>query len=250
MKKSSYRLRHIYDDLTYPVLNMKVCLSGPPEDRRGFTLWLGRAGCRFVDDPLQADLVIFTGGADVSPEIYGDKPIKETYSDPKRDAEDTKLWDLCREHGIPMVGICRGSQFIWAKKGGFLFQDVDHHNDGVHNIYNFADRKIYKASSVHHQMCRPQAMPGFKLLANAAVSKNRKASNWESTGPSTDFEIYAFPDEGIIGIQGHPEYEGFPEYSALCARIIDQYIYENPKIKYVNGLARIQGIQIIQKETK
>lgn len=235
----SYQFRHIYDGLEFPQLNLKVCLSGPAEDRGGFVHWLGRCGCRFTDDPLKADFVIFTGGADVSPGIYGDKPIAETHADPSRDAEDNELYALCRQHGIPMVGICRGSQFLWAKKGGKLLQHVDNHNDGEHDIFVFGENKRYRASSVHHQMARCEALPGFKLLANATVSKTRKSANYVHTGPSSDFEIWAFPDEAILGIQGHPEYPGFPNYSELCARLIDEYIYDNPATIYKGGQIRL-----------
>lgn len=236
----SYHLQHIYDGLIYPNLNLRVCLSGPPEDRVGFNLWLGRCGCRFVDDPLAADFVIFTGGADVSPSSYGDAPIAETWADPARDAADNTLWDLCRANGIPMVGICRGSQFLWTKMGGKLYQHVDNHNDGSHEIFCFGDQKKYLASSVHHQMCRPEALPGFKLLANTCVSKHRKAATFASQGPTSDFEIYTFAEEAILGIQGHPEYSGFPNYSALCAELIDQYIYDNPATIYRNGKLRLK----------
>ncbi len=247
---SSYHLRHIYDDLTYPQLNLKVCLSGPDEDRVGFNLWLGRCGCRFVDDPLAADFVIFTGGSDVVPSSYGEAAIAETWAHAGRDAEDNLLWDLCRKEGIPMVGICRGAQFLWTKMGGKLYQHVDNHNGGEHEIFCFADRKKYRASSVHHQMCRPESLPGFKLLANATISENRKSANFTTNGPSSDFEIYTFAEEGILGIQGHPEYEGFPNYSELCARLIDTYIYDNPATIYRAGKLRLAKAMIENKEKK
>lgn len=240
----SCHLRHIYDDLTYPQLNLRVCLSGPPEDRWGFTHWLGRCGCRFVYDPLEADFVIFTGGADVSPYLYGETAISETCADPNRDIEDSALYNLCKNEGIPMVGICRGSQFLWVKQGGKLFQHVDEHNYGEHEIYVFGENKKYRASSVHHQMARPEALKGMKLLANACVSKNRKTKDWAHTGPSSDFEIWAFPEDCIVGIQGHPEYPGFPNYSELCARIIDEYIYDNPKTIYKNGKLRVASVVV------
>ncbi len=238
----SYHLRHIYDGITYPALNLRVCLSGPPEDRWGYALWLGRAGCRFVDDPLEADFVIFTGGADVSPRLYDEPAIAETYASPSRDEEDLALYETCLLNGIPMVGICRGAQFLWTRKGGKLYQDVDNHNNGEHEIYVFGENKKYLATSVHHQMVRTEALPGFKLLANATASKTRKTSTYIHTGPSSDFEIYAFPDDCILGIQGHPEYPGYPNYSELCLRLIDQYIYDNPKTIYKSGKLRIASI--------
>lgn len=236
----SYHLRHIFDDLTFPALNLRVCLSGPPEDRWGYAQWLGRAGCRFVDEPLKADFVIFTGGADVSPNMYGEVALHQTHADPERDKEDNALYDLCKENGIPMVGICRGSQFLWVKQGGKLFQHVDNHNDGEHEIYVFGENQKYRASSVHHQMARPETLKGFKLLANSCVSKKRESATWTNTGPGSDFEIWTFEDQAILGIQGHPEYPGYPHYSELCVRLIDKYIYDNPNTIYKGGNLRLK----------
>lgn len=238
----SFHLRHIFDDMAYEALNMRVCLSGPSEDRWGYTQWLGRAGCRFVDDPLDADMVIFTGGADVSPKEYGETAIAKTLADPARDKEDNELYDLCIANGIPMLGICRGAQFLWVKKGGKLYQHVDKHNSGEHDIYMFAEGKKYRASSVHHQMARPEALEGLKVIANACISTSRESQMWTHTGPTSDFEIFAFQNDAILCIQGHPEYPGFPNFSALCIRLIDQYIYDNPRTIYKNGRLRIAEV--------
>ncbi len=240
----SYPLRHIYDNIAFDTLNLRVCLSGPPEDRRGFALWLGRAGCSIVDDPLESDFVIFTGGSDVNPDLYNESAIPETYVDLKRDQDDLVLWSLCRLEGIPMVGICRGAQFLWVKMGGELYQDIDNHNDGFHDIFVFEDNKKYRASSVHHQSCRPKALPGLKMIANCAISNTRKSATHTHTGIMSDFEIYAFEKEGILGIQGHPEYSGFPNYSALCIRLIDKYLYDNVNTVYVGGRLRLKKEKI------
>jgi gamma-glutamyl-gamma-aminobutyrate hydrolase PuuD len=236
----SYHLRHIYDGLEFQQLNLKVCLSGPAGDRYGFNNWLGRAGCRFVDEPLEADFVVFTGGSDVSPKLYGAAAIAETCASADRDNEDIELYHLCEENGVPMLGICRGAQFLWTRQGGSLYQDIDGHNDGEHEILCFSDRKKYRASSVHHQMCKPESLRGFKLLANSVISTKRKTDIITHTGPTSDFEIYVFPEKAILGIQGHPEYAGYPNYSELCIRLIDEYIYDNPATFYSKGSIRVK----------
>lgn len=242
MSQSSSRLLLIHDNMNYPYLGLRVCLSGPSNDRWGIPKWLGRAGCRIVDDPTDADFVVFTGGHDVNPELYGEKALNKTYFDLERDEADIALWQLCRREGIPMVGICRGAQFLWVMKGGKLFQDVDNHNDGVHEILVFKETKKYQASSVHHQMIRPEALPGMKLLANATESRYRESEKLVSSGMTSDFEIYTFPDEAIIAFQGHPEYDGFPNYSELCIRLINQYIYENDKTGYKKARLRLDNV--------
>lgn len=65
-------------------------------------------GFNVTKDIEQADLVCFTGGADVSPEMYGHKKHPTTYNDPLRDLIESQIFRDCRKRDIPMVGICRG----------------------------------------------------------------------------------------------------------------------------------------------
>lgn len=59
-------------------------------------------------DLNEADLVCFTGGADVSPNLYGDDTHRATYADRHRDAKERGIFQQCLDNGTPMVGICRG----------------------------------------------------------------------------------------------------------------------------------------------
>jgi gamma-glutamyl-gamma-aminobutyrate hydrolase PuuD len=55
-----------------------------------------------------ANLVCFTGGSDVTPDMYGDKQHKYTGNDVYRDEKEKRLFEYCLNAGLPMVGICRG----------------------------------------------------------------------------------------------------------------------------------------------
>lgn len=212
---------------------------GPPEDQYGFARWLGRAGLFKAEDFNETSLVIFAGGADVNPRRYGEAPIPETHYDDIRDSIDDEIFEECELRGIPMLGICRGSQYLWTKLGGRLYQDVDCHNDGDHEITYLPTRQKYLASSVHHQMVAPRSWDGFKLLATAVESQNRKSATHTSKGMSSDFEIWTDTKKVIVGIQGHPEYHGYPQYSKLCMDIIHEFIYDSPKTQFINGVLRV-----------
>ena len=68
---------------------------------------------------------LLTGGQDVSPALYGAAPAPacgETC--PARDAMETKLLALALEQDKPVLGICRGIQFLNVYLGGTLYQDL------------------------------------------------------------------------------------------------------------------------------
>ena len=71
------------------------------------------------------DGFLFTGGQDVSPALYGEKPRQacgETCE--KRDAFEQRLFAQALEQDKPMLRICRGIQFFNACLGGTLYQDL------------------------------------------------------------------------------------------------------------------------------
>jgi GMP synthase-like glutamine amidotransferase len=232
------------DGVVYPTLALAVYVSGPDIDTEGFASWLGRAGCQRAEYPAKADLVVFSGGPDVDPSLYGDRTLDCTHVDKFRDVEDEQLYDLCKRERIPMLGICRGSQYLWTKLGGSLYQDVDGHNSGEHEILYLPTKTKYLASSVHHQMVVPKSIEGLRLLATSNESQSRKGDSRESVGRSSDFEIWAHGPSAILGIQGHPEYPGFPQYSKLCADLIQEHIYDNPNTEYKNGFLRVTEKEI------
>ncbi len=81
------------------------------------------------------DGFLFTGGQDVAPELYGMKDITGTVvPSPERDKLETLLLAKALQADKPILGICRGLQFINAFLGGTLWQDLpsQHPSDIVH----------------------------------------------------------------------------------------------------------------------
>lgn len=64
----------------------------------------------YVDNiNLVPDLVVFTGGTDVNPELYEEKRIRTTgRPDTKRDKFEEQVFAQAKFLNIPMFGICRG----------------------------------------------------------------------------------------------------------------------------------------------
>jgi gamma-glutamyl-gamma-aminobutyrate hydrolase PuuD len=81
-----------------------------------------------VPSAKEADLIQFTGGADVSPMLYGEPKHPRTYCDPNRDQHEANIfWNNIDK---PKAGICRGGQFLNVMSGGSMWQDVDNHAIG------------------------------------------------------------------------------------------------------------------------
>jgi putative glutamine amidotransferase len=78
------------------------------------------------------DGVQITGGADVHPDYYGEQvhPATEP-TEPERDAFEIELTRGALERGMPVLGLCRGSQVLAVADGGRLTQDVETLHEGA-----------------------------------------------------------------------------------------------------------------------
>ena len=71
------------------------------------------------------DGFLLTGGQDVSPALYGAAPTPQCGETcPARDAMEARLLDLALAADKPVLGICRGIQFLNVHLGGTLYQDL------------------------------------------------------------------------------------------------------------------------------
>lgn len=227
---------HILD---YPDIYFEVYIQGPKWEEAMFAEMLVRASCTRAKSLDKADLVIFTGGDDVNPVLYGERAhVSTQYSDP-RDTADMLVFQECVEKGVPMLGVCRGAQFLHVMNGGKLFQHIDNHNQ-EHPIWDsVTDTLIDKASSVHHQAVRPN--PGMQVLATARKSTTRWLNDKDKDdGMRADIEAFFYRDTCCLGIQGHPEYSGYPYFTKWSLELIQKYINENPDVKMANGNVRVK----------
>jgi len=173
-----------------------------------------------VDCVEDADLVQFTGGADVSPNLYGEQPHPTTYFEPDRDEYEKKIFDLAVEYELPIAGICRGGQFVHVMNGGKLYQDVDCHGimgehlmfyglpDYVEPIYPTkieGDAGCVFVSSTHHQMMVGDV--GL-VLGWARRSRRKETFNGPVVLPQESLDVEAVYHHGTnsLSYQPHPEF--------------------------------------------
>lgn len=240
--------------LSYPALCLSIFVQGDwdvPDDEARFAKIFSRAGCKRAPSVLEADLVIFGGGSDVDPALYGAKRHDTTFFNSARDSSDIDLYLLCVEHGIPMLGICRGAQFLHVMNGGVLYQDVDGHM-GPHSMYDVVNNQhIDKISSVHHQMVVENVQGGMQIIGTSAKSNERALDNNNiKVGTNADIEAFFYRDTCCLGIQGHPEYEGYPFFTKWCLELIESFVYCNNDLEWVDGSSSVLRILRLKEELR
>lgn len=182
---------------------------------RGMFASFGYTGATSIEE---ADLVCFTGGEDVTPELYGEKNLIHggrtvSFTNPKRDAEETEIYHKAKELGIPMVGICRGGQFLNVMNGGRLWQHVDNHTR-PHVLIDCVTNEEVNVTSTHHQMMRPTKDGLIVAIARESLSKMCDGQYWSihqaDDHPIEDFddiEAVWYEETRCLCFQPHPEYD-------------------------------------------
>jgi putative glutamine amidotransferase len=100
-----------------------------------------------LEETLDAlDGVIFSGGGDLDPELYGADPHGET-DEPRaeRDAAELRLLEAALDRDMPVLAICRGSQLLNVARGGDLVQHLPEtvgHEQHRHEPGSFSDHDV------------------------------------------------------------------------------------------------------------
>ncbi len=132
------------------------------------------------------DGFLFTGGHDVSPYLYNEKAMEGIVSCcKKRDEMETIVLDMALGVDKPVLGICRGIQFINVALGGTLFQDlpsqhpsdIGHHQsppydmpahavkvDEASPLFGCLKTKQLNVNSYHHQAIK-DVSPHLAVMA-------------------------------------------------------------------------------------
>ena len=77
------------------------------------------------DLTASVDGVLFTGGDDIHPFLYGEETNAKCGNiSQQEDALEMSLVPLVMEFGKPILGICRGIQLLNTAMGGTLYQDI------------------------------------------------------------------------------------------------------------------------------
>lgn len=159
------------------------------------------------------DAVVLWGGEDIHPSYYDESPHSMNqarhYETPsKRDKFEWKVMAHCYMEGIPIIGVCRGAQFLCAFAGGYLIQHVDGHS--TDHLVTTNDKREFKVTSCHHQMMYPYEVE-HELLA---WSSSKRSNVYEGAGSIKNSHMETLPEPEVVyfprvrglAIQGHPEW--------------------------------------------
>lgn len=174
-------------------------------------------GYEVVSSLEKADIVQFTGGADVSPHLYGEVNVR-SWCDANRDIYEQKIFELVLKMGLPMVGICRGGQFLNVMNGGRMWQHVNNHAiGGTHGVLDIPTGKVYQCTSTHHQMMRPKEGAdligtGYNYTVDDEVVSTQYTDEYGTEIFSLlhcplDVEVLWYEDTRCLCFQPHPEFE-------------------------------------------
>lgn len=196
-----------------------VIVTGPHKRLRfgwwaaRFMLWQCGLRARYVtpaNPDFSADIcgVVIGGGDDVQPRHYGLTGDAGARYDPERDDLELEIFKAAYDRGLPVLGICRGSQLMNIGRGGNLHQDLRplrEHTPNRNTIFRIKQAIVEPTSklldivgdsplwvnSLHNQAINEIAEP-FRLAA-----RDRDGFVQAIENPGHEF---------MIGVQWHPEY--------------------------------------------
>lgn len=182
----------------------------------------------------EADLVLFTGGADVDPILYNEDNVYSS-SNKQRDLAEGNLFLEALIYNIPCLGICRGAQLMTVLNNGKLIQDVDNHAlPNTHVIKNWDkeyNKDYIEITSTHHQMMYPFNLEEdeYKIIASAIPRRSTEYRTgfgyYTEEQVSVEPEIVYYPINNTLAIQGHPEYmDKNSEAVKYCNWLINKYL--------------------------
>ncbi len=191
---------------------------------------LGEISCditEFMIEPGLFDLICFTGGEDVSPELYGHKNLA-SHNNSARDRKEVVIFEMAHKHEIPMTGICRGSQLLNVMCGGTMVQDLRMGHGGGRHLMETRGRQAMQSMQVtssHHQMsvlgeggiffgASREMIPTEACIYDGDLRElDEKHVVWDCNGhyDLCVTEAFAYPHERIFAVQHHPEWQDINE---------------------------------------
>ena len=169
----------------------------------------------FVDDTAalldRLDGLVFSGGPDIDPAVYGQARHPQLGPDVDRDGDEYELALLAgaAERDLPVLAICRGMQALNVSRGGTLHQHLPdrtglEHNQG-HASFEPAHGVSVAAGSLLHRLTRATTLD-VNSYHHQAI--DRVGASLEVAAEAADATIEAVWDPAArftLGVQLHPE---------------------------------------------
>lgn len=176
---------------------------------------LGLADDQLTSLLSRLDAIIFSGGGDIAPDIFGLELTPEVKSvDPDRDRVEIHLLRDAVSDNLPFLGICRGLQVINVALGGTLYTHIaDQHPQALKHNY-FPD---WPRDHLAHPVCVDRDSRLAEILEADEIQTNSlhhqgiwtlapqlKATAWSPDGLIEGIELPNHPFG--LAVQWHPEW--------------------------------------------
>ena len=206
---------------------------------------------RFFDEaypPIQlvheVDGLLFTGGADVSPMLYHEPMDGSKDTNWSRDYVETAQFWLARRRRIPILGICRGLQFLNVVAGGSLVQHLPsadvhrdptgHHGPWAHPARLAANSRLgailagaaevdptgrltISVNSYHHQGATADRLA--PTLGATALALDPEHPDLPAVVEACESADTTNGQEFLLAVQWHPERLNHPVFLAPGQRL-------------------------------
>ena len=175
-----------------------------------------------------ADGFLFTGGHDVDPALYGEENRACGALSHERDELEAALLPLALREDKPVLGICRGLQFINAFLGGTLWQDLPTEYDSpiAHRMQKPYHRDAHSVNFLADTPFTPlfgEGEYGVNSLHHQAIKKLAPALRAAAVAPDGLVEAVWMPEKRfVLAVQWHPEFRSANAGSrALAAAFVE-----------------------------
>lgn len=209
-------------------------------------VWLGGGRAMRWDDASDVDMeaadgVIIGGGDDISPDLYGGELVESARLDPARDDMERQIVKDALAAGVPVMGICRGSQMINVALGGSLDQDAY----GTHGSKKYVTILPRKTVTVEPETRLDGLVGRAPMKVNALHSQavdrlgdGLRVAARDEGGMVQAVEKVSEPF--ALGVQWHPEHLFYAHrqralFRALC-QAAHAYREGNPQMRRVDAV--------------
>ena len=170
------------------------------------------------DDGLLRDVlslcdgIIFTGGPDVRPSLFGEEIIPSCGAiNDERDAFEIKLYKMAIEADKSILGICRGVQVMNIAEGGNIYQDI-YSQSGTLLVHHTLDsqRAFHSVTVTDERVLEKIGFSQKSFTVNSYHHQSVKdlADGYVAAAYSPDglIEAIYMPERRFVaGVQWHPE---------------------------------------------
>jgi len=217
-------------DLAPVRLAMRLSYTQAVQEAGGLAVVLPAHG--YVDDTSalldRVDGLLFTGGPDLDPAVYGQGRHPQLGPDVDRVSDEYELALLrgAAERDLPVLGICRGMQALNVSRGGTLRQhlpDVSplEHRQG-HEPFVPAHPVVVSPGSLLHRVAGATALPvnSFHHQAADAIGAGLEVC---AQAPDGTVEALCDPTARFcLGVQWHAELLTHdPRHASLLDGLVD-----------------------------